>query len=110
MNCGAFDARRSAALSRIARRAFGPVADQAGKAAAAVSAARLASAIWAAAARLATSPVTGLRRSNVAPLDAGTSLLSSSSVISCMVFSFGVTLWRWWGDGRQGAAEIGALH
>ena len=87
MNCGAFDARRSAAFSRMARRAFGPVADQAGKAAAAVSAARFASAIWAAAARLAMSPVTGLRRSKVAPFEAGTSLLSSSSEISCMAFS-----------------------
>ena len=89
MNCGAFDARRSAAFSRMARRAPGPVADHAGKAAAAVSAARLASAIWAAAARLATSPVTGFRRSNVAPFEAGTSLLSSRSEISYMAFSFG---------------------
>ena len=41
MNCGALLASASAALSRIVRRAFGPVADQAGKAAAAASAARL---------------------------------------------------------------------
>ena len=83
-NCGAFAASRSAAFNRIMRRAFGPVCDQAGKAAAAASAARLASAIWAAAARLATSPVTGLRRSKVAPFAAGTSLASSNRAISCM--------------------------
>jgi hypothetical protein len=46
----------SAAFSKIMRRWLGPAADQAGKAAAAASAARLTSAIFAAAARVATSP------------------------------------------------------
>ena len=67
MNCGALLASTSAALSRIVRRWLGPVADHAGNAAAAASAARLTSAIFAAAARVATSPVIGLRRSKVTP-------------------------------------------
>src|SRR5579871_4489712 len=58
--------KRSAAFSRIMRRSVGPFADQAGNAAAAASAAATASAAVAAAARVATSPLMGLRRSNVA--------------------------------------------
>jgi hypothetical protein len=58
---------RPAALARYARRALGPSSDQAGKASRAASQAASASATVAAAARLATSPVIGLRRSKVRP-------------------------------------------
>ncbi len=64
----------SAALLSRARRWFGPVSDQAGKAAWAASHAAVQSPGPAAAARVATSLVTGLRRSKVAPPDAGASL------------------------------------
>src|SRR5688572_3415931 len=66
-NTLALPASRSAALLRSARRAPGATSDQAGKAAAAASAARLASSTLAAAAREAGSPVSGLSRSKVAP-------------------------------------------
>jgi hypothetical protein len=56
----------SAACSSRARRAPGPVSAQAGKAAAAVSTTALASWTSAAGARVASSPVIGLRRSKVA--------------------------------------------
>ena len=82
MNSSARASRASAALARIARRAFGPVAAQPGKARAAASTARSTSARPPAGARVATSPVTGFRRSKSPwPLDC-TSAPSISIVIS----------------------------
>ena len=71
-----------AAAARRARRWLGPSADQAGKAAAAAAAAALASSTVAAAARVAISPVVGLRRSNTRPLEAGRSRSRTSSATS----------------------------
>ncbi len=66
-NSGARATITSAALFKSARRALGPVSAQASNAAAAASHAALQSPGAAAAARVATSLVTGLRRSKVAP-------------------------------------------
>ena len=66
--------RSSAALMSLARRAPGPRLLQAGKAACAAATAASASSVDAAAARVTTFPVTGLRRSKVAPPRAACSL------------------------------------
>ena len=78
---------RSAALSSIRRRSPGPSADQAGNAAAAASAAAMASPIEAAAARLATSPVNGSMRSKVRPSAANTSRSPIMRLTCFMAFS-----------------------
>ncbi len=74
----------SAALFSRARRALGPVSDQAAKAAAAESQAALQSAGAAAAARVATSEVTGFSRSKTAPPAAGESVSPIRSPMSYM--------------------------
>ena len=74
MKSGAAAWSRSAAFSSSPRRALGPSADQAGSAVVAASTAASASASVAAAASVATSPLIGLRRSNVAPVEAGRGL------------------------------------
>ncbi|CAL8481613.1 protein of unknown function (plasmid) [Caballeronia sp. S22] len=77
----------SAALSNRARRSEGVSAAQAGNARAAASTAASASLSVAAGAREATTPMTGSRRSNVAPFDAArscppTNMLTSFTVLS----------------------------
>ena len=84
----AFDCRMSAAFIRTARRSPGNIADHSGKAAAAASAAWVASLTLAAAARVATSPVTGSIRSNVRSPPAAT---SRSAMIS-LVMKHGIPL------------------
>ena len=66
-NSPAFAATASADFSSSRRRAPGPIPAQSGRAFAAASAASRASAACAATARVAASPVTGLRRSNHRP-------------------------------------------
>ena len=90
--------RTSAACISWARRSLGPNADQAGKAAAAAVAAASASAIVAAAARVATSPLSGLCRSNTAASEASG---SRSSIRSFMSNIFSST--RFGGAGRTAA-------
>ena len=72
----------SAAAARRLRRSLGPRPDQAGNAAAAAEAAAWASATLAAAARVATSPVIGLRRSKTTPSAAGRSQSLTSNATS----------------------------
>jgi hypothetical protein len=82
VNSGVCASRRSAALSSKARRLFGPVADHPVKACAAALTAMFASSTLAAAARVATSPVIGLRRSKVFPSLAAKCLSPISSSVS----------------------------
>ena len=79
--------RRSAALLSLARRAPGPCADHAGNAAWAAATAARASSTDAAAARVTTLPLTGLRRSKVAPARAGCGLPPISRLTSYMFIS-----------------------
>ena len=86
-NSPAFAATASAAFSSSRRRAPGPVSAQPGRARAAASAASRASAAFAATARVATSPVTGLRRSNHCPSAAGRSspaIRRNTASLRCM--------------------------
>ena len=77
----AFDCRMSAAFKRRRRRSPGITADHSGNAAAAASAAWVASLTEAAAARVATSPVTGSRRSKVRSPPAATSRSAMISLV-----------------------------
>ncbi len=83
-NASARASSSAAAAISLARRADGPSADQAGKAAAAAAAAAAASARLAAGARLATSPVSGLRRSNSAASEAARRSSPISRLVSSM--------------------------
>ena len=74
VNSSALDWMASAALFKSVRRAPGPNSAHSGNAAAAASAANISSSTEAAAALVAHSPDTGLRRSKVFPPLAGTSL------------------------------------
>ncbi len=89
MNASRLPSSAAAAFSSSARRALGPSAAHGANAADAASTAARASAAVAAGARVASSPSSGLRRSNVAPPVAGRRSPPISIEMSCMrVFSF----------------------